>query len=1671
MDDENQCINKSVVKTSLVECVNKLVMINSRESHRKIQFGHDIEPVRLQQKRLKQKIFNALFDRSTWKKNQQGSISWKLLFDDEWDVETVCAAVLFRINITKKKIQECEKLHQLLGSLVKDPKNSAILSVLLALNDIKRKVSRSTEIQNFMTKHEREKIRSRDVVHRYGETEANLFAKTYCDYPKFLFQCPQIDYPLTSFTQDIFANDLSYYKTHVDDLKVTKSSIKGLQSHIFKIEGLPDSSFTRRSQETLYGGLVHSRTSSMNISLTLPDVKDSDKFDLCRFINSKDKLEDDEGFVSRGSTPSPKSTSSLSLLPDLDPNLNSPLFEDNEPYVGYRVPGYDIEEWSSSLTIKRSAHRTWETIGMFAGSTGQHWYLTEAGPQVFDCIWKKRWQIVIDLATALCHRRGTNAIHPPPKYEWLKIKESVLVRNSVLVTVGVASDTYQLNTLAHMFLANKKVHIEGVTAPSVFSVLSRFAQWGTCYWRLLRFSSAGLLTLSNPSSNQVQRGVIFKAFCDGIHSYLHGFQQNVLIHGENHPTLQQLVLNFEKLGSQIRYLCQLCKCGSPDSPQDHISSAVSPDFPKGVMILSYLYEEALHCTQKSDYMVLLYLLRKCCQPYLQFVQTWVFRGSCWDITGEFFLRVNVENGCRRDRRRWCNYIEASDPDNVASCVPTFLAPVANDILTCGKSIELLQLICPEHFLCTHLVSVPRILVTFSTTRMQEFVYKWRKFEDETKQLETERTTTWQEKEDELKESKRQNIVRAREFYEEQMSEASLERERAIQAFRKGQMIELDRLKKQAEHEKERKAQERMKEKEADALWIKEVADRDEEAKLREKNVLQEAKDEMIAHYEQLGSEAERRREKAEWLIRRHQLQQKRIEFHKNDVWTPAETDLQISNNPDPKEGNTLSNESSSVAQSPEEQTSTTAVNNLSTPKASQAVNTEEEPATTGELSSVDAKPVAAMVVGLNPPHVSQQTEQREVVPHQRQVGNQHISDSTVFSSDIQSSVTAQILSSNNEVTDNKMHSVISGADQPYHNQRTSVRMVEGQHPSKSTFDAMLPNEANNTRGFPRSDHATESSMQLYLTDAVTQPVQQRTTNAPVANQHVSKSSLGDIFQGGDNPTEIPSLFAPDHHVTDSTMQSYLSDKIAPSSQRTANMMVPGQHVSKSVLVEVMAQQDEAGAHVDYPKPRNTLNQHPCRSTVQDLMYYEGQTTLQSEQVVLETFDGNPLKPPELNHPSQSTVGKLLYPAPKTNVGYESSEQRDETREFSLTLPTNNGYENTLLSMKERFYSGRLATPSRDVEPFDLYGAVMGDFSGLYSNDDDIDDMLGRTFEADDDVAVDFHALPILLKNCVLRPIKSHTALVNRCIVNHFMADLGLPRHFETLRNFLLFEDGEFAQNFSMELFELVHSGENPSSLLNPIAMDSILTRAVQASGQRNSAYAQNLSVEIKSLPPAFSSTDLHVLNCIDLRYKVDWPCNIVLTDSSHTKYNRVMAFLLQLKHVLWALHDICKRLNKIACGRSLLVKMDRSQVRRLHICRHEMHNFVKVMQGYVSTQVLHVCWQEFQEALRNDVRNLDDLHVRHAEYINRCVLRCLLTPKAQNVMNVICDALKCILRFRAQLAAPASANFTSLHRTYLEFTRFSNFLFRVVSKLVERGYQPHLEDFLLRLNFNGYYKT
>ncbi|XP_073687623.1 gamma-tubulin complex component 6 [Garra rufa] len=357
----------------------------------------------------------------------------------------------------------------------------------------------------------------------------------------------------------------------------------------------------------------------------------------------------------------------------------------------------------------------------------------------------------------------------------------------------------------------------------------------------------------------------------------------------------------------------------------------------------------------------------------------------------------------------------------------------------------------------------------------------------------------------------------------------------------------------------------------------------------------------------------------------------------------------------------------------------------------------------------------------------------------------------------------------------------------------------------------------------------------------------------------------------------------------------------------------------------------------------------------------------------------------------------------------------------------------------------------------------------------IDPSLHRATDATAVQQSEMMPLPVLMKHSVTTPLITHVSMVNKAVVDYFFVELGVEKHFETLRHFLLMEDGEFALSLSDQLFEKLGSGQTPGELLTPLVLNSILNKALQYSVHGDSELAAHFTFALRYLPEIFHPHAPDSLNCLELRYKVDWPVNIVITDSCLNKYNRLFSFLLQLKHMVWSLRDVWFHLKRTAlvkgAGRS-------TQFHQLQLYRHEMQHFVKVIQGYIANQILQVSWSEFTHKL-SSANDLDAIHRTHAEYLNRAIFRGLLTEKAAPVMNIIHSIFSLILKFRGQLIAqpwelqqgePVHPSFIAMQQSYNTFKYYSRFLFKVVTKLVDKGYQPHLEDFLLRINLNNYYK-
>ncbi|MEE6481096.1 hypothetical protein FKM82_012751 [Ascaphus truei] len=176
--------------------------------------------------------------------------------------------------------------------------------------------------------------------------------------------------------------------------------------------------------------------------------------------------------------------------------------------------------------------------------------------------------------------------------------------------------------------------------------------------------------------------------------------------------------------------------------------------------------------------------------------------------------------------------------------------------------------------------------------------------------------------------------------------------------------------------------------------------------------------------------------------------------------------------------------------------------------------------------------------------------------------------------------------------------------------------------------------------------------------------------------------------------------------------------------------------------------------------------------------------------------------------------------------------------------------------------------------------------------------------------IELLSLPVLMKYSVTAPMVSHVSLVNKAIVDYYFVELTMEKHFKALRHFLLMEDGEFAQSLSDLLFEKLGSGQTPSELLTPLVLNSILSKALQYSLHGDSPLASNLSFALKYFPEMFTPTAPDALSCLELKYKVDWPLNIVITETCMNKYNKIFSFLLQLKHMVWTLGDVWFHLKR-----------------------------------------------------------------------------------------------------------------------------------------------------------------
>uniref|UniRef100_A0A672ZDT2 Gamma-tubulin complex component 6 n=1 Tax=Sphaeramia orbicularis TaxID=375764 RepID=A0A672ZDT2_9TELE len=1336
--------------------------------------------------------------------------------------------------------------------------------------------------------------------------------------------------------------------------------------------------FERETRLSLFGALQHTRTSEIDIRLDLPPVPSNiDVTGLAIRVPPCLDQSEDEGFQS-----------SSNLTPD----------SQSEP-----SPTPEVDLWEALRTFEPGRRRCWESVGCPPGKR-ESLYLTEGGREAFDQLyrlWEGEMRVVCTTT-------------PSPLLPLPLDSQTQLVTDLLNVLIGVASTTFPLNQSVQ-FDVRPGVCVSGASPESVSRLLGELAQYGTYYLRLSRFSL----------QSADKKGLVFQAFTGGLRKYLHYYRACVL---STPPTLSLLTIGFlfRKVGHQLRYLSELCCVDGP-------LGAGQATFPVGVKLLSYLYNEAQNNCSNENYPVLLSLLKRSCEPYTRFVSDWVYSGVFRDVYGEFMIQVNEEYLSFRDKHFWVQGYTLISKD-VEDCVPIFLRHIANDVYVCGKTINLLKICCPQHYICWSELPVPRIAVTFSLQEVEEIekdcaVYRGRmeriaKHSAVSREEQVQKTHT--------------HIVTYNSIFH--FSDvfcfllklrilASLDSFLLVHLLQAGLDKNLCRM-----------------------IYLSLV--------LRHSN----CRKELIAQYSRLSEEAARRERRAMWRVQRMRLDEIREQFFMKDRQQIQVGDtFPHKNNTGDKVMLPVEGEANKDENKPVETTKDVVVS--TTTEEGNDANGEHEVTTkpfestgiTNETNPDDHSTDAHHKAGPLPLLVSDVT-----VPQSSPSVRGHSSDTHINIGQNVSEVTGPLPTPN------------------MHGHASDSHIKIGEHVSEIN----APRPSTNVHGHTSNAHIK-----------VGENVSDVAAPLPVANTHGHASDahikVGEHVSDVDAPLPSPSVHG---HVSEAHIK--LGENVSNIVSTLPAASVHGHSSDANIKV------GEFVSNTPDVRPRWSKHGHASDCTLQPgcvvsgtepaLLPLPGSSYGHSSDSTLgigcvvstEEPKRAPLPGSAHGHSSDSNLGlgcvvskaePLPSPVPHLSAVCKSVSPGEQLLEgmgswaAGFGLSPGEKSEQEYLSALSAQYQVEHYEDSSSPESQLLKHVTRGPW-GL-----PIDPTLHRATDTTTVQLSEMVSLPVLIKHSVTTPLITHVSLVNKAVVDYFFVELGVERHFEALRHFLLMEDGEFAQSLSDLLFEKLGSGQTPGELLTPLVLNSILSKALQYSLHGDTPLASNFTFALRFLPETFHPHAPDSLNCLELRYKVEWPLNIIITDSCMNKYNRLFSFLLQLKHMVWSLRDVWFHLKRTAlvkgAGRSV-------QFRQLQLYRHEMQHFVKVIQGYIANQILQVSWSEFTAKLAA-ANDLDAIHRTHADYLNRAIFRGLLTEKAAPVMNIIHSIFSLILKFRAQLIAQPWDNqqgeavhpsFIAMQQSYNTFKYYSHFLFKVVTKLVNRGYQPHLEDFLLRINFNNYYK-
>lgn len=334
----------------------------------------------------------------------------------------------------------------------------------------------------------------------------------------------------------------------------------------------------------------------------------------------------------------------------------------------------------------------------------------------------------------------------------------------------------------------------------------------------------------------------------------------------------------------------------------------------------------------------------------------------------------------------------------------------------------------------------------------------------------------------------------------------------------------------------------------------------------------------------------------------------------------------------------------------------------------------------------------------------------------------------------------------------------------------------------------------------------------------------------------------------------------------------------------------------------------------------------------------------------------------------------------------------------------------------------------------------------------------------------------LLSNCLLSHVMRRYAATSKHLQGLLVGRCMLVQQLQALREAFLLEHAAMSKEMSEVLFSRLDHWDDDDQGLS----DTVVA-ALRTSPLCDQHLADHISVEVNKADLVKAST-IGKLECLVLKHNVAWPLNMIISEESTAKYNKIFVFLLQLLRAKNALESMTQLTSK---GRQ-----HRSPVAHLFFCvKAEIYHFVHTIHCYVMSRVVDSVWTELKASIENGTEaDLDHLQGLHDRYLDRIMYQTLLFSKGEGVLGAIRKILSLCLDLQRlhtshlfdhieqnhvedevlqrSLNAVAKQRLETVRK---EFQQHFRFLLFFLTNFVETGFHPHLDDVLTRLNFNAHY--